>query len=120
MRERVKHFPLFAAFSWGEVNLVKDQGNLKYKSGDIQEAVELYTKAIDMLQSQSMNQLKGSASKDVSILFGNRAEGYLKLGQYDCALDDAKVCVSYQGHWYKVRWVFNYLQRSHTIHFSGI
>jgi len=37
------------------------------------------------------------------VLFGNRAETRLQIGDYEMAFADAMDSVSFDGHWYKVK-----------------
>ena len=90
------------AFSWDDVTHLKELGNRKIKSGDIVDAIELYTQAIEMVQTQGQGQWRAEYSKEIAILYSNRAEGYLKLSDYDSALEDGRMSVSYNGYWYKV------------------
>ncbi|XP_078659346.1 tetratricopeptide repeat protein 12-like [Branchiostoma floridae x Branchiostoma belcheri] len=58
-----------------EATVLKDQGNAAFKSGDFQTAVDFYTQGLEKL-------------KDFKELWTNRAQAYIKLGQYDEALSD--------------------------------
>lgn len=58
----------------------KDKGNIAFKNGDWFEAVEMYSKAIDLVGD--------SDSKDLSIYLKNRAAAYLKLNKFENALED--------------------------------
>ncbi|CAH8650215.1 unnamed protein product [Heterobilharzia americana] len=54
---------------------LKDRANTFFKAGNCKKAVELYTQAINL-------------AKDYEILYTNRAQAYLRLGQPDLALQD--------------------------------
>nr|CAH8874550.1 unnamed protein product [Trichobilharzia regenti] len=58
-----------------EADKLKDRANTFFKAGNCKKAVDLYTKAIDL-------------AKDYDILYTNRAQAYLRLGQPDLALKD--------------------------------
>ncbi|CAH8663333.1 unnamed protein product [Schistosoma guineensis] len=54
---------------------LKDRANTFFKAGNCKKAVELYSQAIDV-------------AKDYDILYTNRAQAYLRLGQPDLSLKD--------------------------------
>ncbi|CAH8680465.1 unnamed protein product [Schistosoma rodhaini] len=54
---------------------LKDRANTFFKAGNFKKAVELYSQAIDV-------------AKDYDILYTNRAQAYLRLGQPDLSLKD--------------------------------
>ncbi|XP_053959379.1 protein unc-45 homolog B [Anastrepha ludens] len=56
----------------------KTEGNAAFKGEKWDEAVKCYTKAI----------AAGQKHKELSVFYKNRAAAYLKLGQYQAALDD--------------------------------
>ncbi|VDQ09386.1 unnamed protein product [Trichobilharzia regenti] len=58
-----------------QADKLKDRANTFFKAGNCKKAVDLYTKAIDL-------------AKDYDILYTNRAQAYLRLGQPDLALKD--------------------------------
>ena len=80
---------------------LKEKGNDLFKSGEVMEAVQLYNKAINLVEATGGN--AGLTNHELAVLYGNRAEAYLKLKAFNEALEDARECVGYDGHWYKVR-----------------
>ena len=79
---------------------LKEKGNDLFKSGDVMEAVQQYNKAIRLVEATRGN--AGLSDRQLAVLYGNRAEAYLKMKLFDEALDDARECVGYDSHWYKV------------------
>lgn len=65
-----------------EAEKLKEQGNMAFKNGDWSDAVQLYSKAINLVQD--------SESKNLSIYLKNRAAAYLKLGDCKAALEDSE------------------------------
>ena len=80
--------------------ILKEQGNAEFKNGHYYPAASLYTEAIEA--QRALNKQKIDQDRDLAILYGNRSECYMKLCQYDKALDDAIESVSNDGHWFKV------------------
>jgi len=60
-----------------KANLVKEQGNEAYNDGRFEEAVKLYTDAMQI-------------AKDLTPLYTNRAATYLKLQKFQEAIDDCE------------------------------
>ncbi|XP_078579764.1 tetratricopeptide repeat protein 12-like [Branchiostoma floridae x Branchiostoma japonicum] len=58
-----------------EATVLKEKGNEAFKARDFQTAVDFYTQGLEKL-------------KDFKELWTNRAQAYIKLGQYDEALSD--------------------------------
>ncbi|XP_066303683.1 tetratricopeptide repeat protein 12-like [Branchiostoma lanceolatum] len=58
-----------------EATALKEEGNKAFKAGDFQTAVAFYTQGLEKL-------------KDFKELWTNRAQAFIKLGQYDEALSD--------------------------------
>eukprot|EP00123_Amoebidium_parasiticum_P010095 comp19887_c1_seq1/m.24073 comp19887_c1_seq1/g.24073 ORF comp19887_c1_seq1/g.24073 comp19887_c1_seq1/m.24073 type:complete len:819 (-) comp19887_c1_seq1:85-2541(-) len=67
---------------------VKRKGNDAFQKGDYEEAVRLYSEAIEL---DSCNQ----------VYFTNRAAAYIKLGLFAKALDDAEAVVESTPEWIK-------------------
>lgn len=67
----------------------KELGNQSIAKGNFKEAVEYYTKGI---QKEPLN----------NILFSNRSGAYLKIGQLELSLEDAKKCLEIDPKWIKV------------------
>ena len=79
---------------------LKDSGNELYKNGNVFEAIQKYTKAINLVQASGGT--AGLTERDLAVLYGNRAEAFLKLNAFEEALEDAKECNGFDGHWFKV------------------
>ncbi|KAJ8958425.1 hypothetical protein NQ318_002211 [Aromia moschata] len=62
-----------------EAQRFKEEGNEAFKNNDWDQAVKLYTKAINLTTSET---------RDLSIYYKNRAAAYLKLEKYEAALED--------------------------------
>lgn len=57
----------------------KEDGNVAFKNSQWKEAVKLYTKAINLIQSDT---------KNLAIFYKNRAAAHLKLEDFTAAVDD--------------------------------
>ena len=86
--------------SISDIMSLKEKGNDLFKSGDVMEAVQQYNKAIRLVEATRGN--AGLSDRQLAVLYGNRAEAYLKMKLFDEALEDARECVGYDSHWYKV------------------
>lgn len=64
---------------------LKDKGNVSFKDGNWEEAVRLYSKAINLISD--------SESRNLSIYLKNRAAAYLKLDDFESALADCVRCL---------------------------
>ncbi|KAG5871838.1 hypothetical protein JTB14_028778 [Gonioctena quinquepunctata] len=62
-----------------EAEKYKEDGNVSFKTGNWEEALKLYTKAINLTHDETRN---------LSIYYKNRAAVYLKLENYEAALED--------------------------------
>lgn len=62
-----------------ETNILKEQGNTSFKSGDWLKALQFYTSALELLQENN---------RDKSILYKNRAAVFNKLGEFENAIRD--------------------------------
>lgn len=59
---------------------LKESGNDAFKAGDFDEAIDKYTKAIEVSKKDEV--------KDLAVLYKNRAAVYLKLEEFDRAIQD--------------------------------
>ena len=59
---------------------LKEDGNERFKNGDYEKALSLYTEALEL------NDIKET---DKAIIYKNRAMCHLKLEEYDDAIKDA-------------------------------
>jgi tetratricopeptide (TPR) repeat protein len=66
----------------------KNKGNEAFKSNNVNEAIEFYTKAIE-LDPKNL------------LCFSNRSVSYLKLEKYEDALKDADSCIELRPSWAK-------------------
>jgi len=67
---------------------LKNAGNEAFKGGHFQEAVQLYTQALDL-------------DADNAVLFSNRSGALAAIGNYTQALVDAERCVALRPDWAK-------------------
>lgn len=65
-----------------EAEKYKEDGNLEFKNGNWNEAVKLYTKAINLIND--------SDSKNLAIYLKNRAAANLKLSNFEAAIEDCE------------------------------
>ncbi len=73
---------------------MKDKGNFFLKKQKYNLAKQLYTYALGILPHGSVN--------TKIILLSNRSHVQLLLENYDCAISDAKSCISLSSDWPKV------------------
>ena len=76
--------------NWLKVEELKNSGNEALKNGRIDEAVNLYTQAIEL-------------DKENHVLYSNRSAAYCKGGQFEKALNDAETTIDLKPDWAKVR-----------------
>lgn len=88
---------------------MKERGNEEFKKGHYSEAFEFYSQAIVLLQKKvpPLNDPRvmmgfQEEKHELAVLYSNRAECHLKLGRVEEAFNDAKECVAWDGHWYRV------------------
>lgn len=62
-----------------EANILKEQGNAAFKTGEWLKALQLYTSALNLLKENNW---------DKSILYKNRAAVYNKLGEFENVIRD--------------------------------
>ena len=78
----------------------KEEGNKEFKKQNFGAAISHYTQAIEHFKGLTASK---ENNHDLSVLYGNRAECYLKLGRPDVAIDDAKSSVGFDSEWHKVK-----------------
>ena len=66
-----------------DVQSLREEGNQHFKEGNIDLALSCYTKALE---------LESAKETERSIIFKNRAACYIKLGQFEKAVDEATKC----------------------------
>ncbi|XP_038061045.1 uncharacterized protein LOC119731839 [Patiria miniata] len=84
---------------------LKEEGNQMYKSGQMQEAIKLYTRALSVCPPTRPD--KNALRKKLEILeimpnwsplpatlFNNRAQCYLSLGEYELAVEDCDEAIA--------------------------
>lgn len=93
----------FADHSVSEIMQWKEAGNNAYKENNSTTAVDYYSQAITYLVSRG-GFIKGQSlsQREVAVLYGNRAEAYIKLGKFQEAFADARKCVESDNKWFKV------------------
>ncbi|XP_022110203.1 uncharacterized protein LOC110989846 [Acanthaster planci] len=86
----------------GKATQLKEGGNEMYKSGEIQEAIKLYTRALNVCPPSipvktAPNFLLGAMPQWSSLpatLFSNRAQCYLNVGEYELAVEDCDEAIA--------------------------
>jgi len=73
----------FLDFIKMDVSTLKGEGNEKFKAGNFMEALESYTKALDL------GDIKDT---DKAVIYKNRSMCNLKLEKYETAVNDATQC----------------------------
>lgn len=76
---------------------LKNKGNACFKEGQLEQAIELYSKAIELLPTGY-------------IALSNRSLAFYKLEKYELALEDADQCIRICGRWPK-----GHLRRATTL-----
>ena len=71
-----------------DADAYKKEGNLKFATSKYEEAIELYTKGLEL-------------DSENHILYGNRAAACLKMERFDNALSDAQMSVQLEPKWVK-------------------
>jgi stress-induced-phosphoprotein 1 len=71
-----------------KANEFKAQGNAAFQSGNFEEAVKLFTQAIEL-------------NPNDHVFFSNRSGAYASLKNYEKALEDATTCVNLRPNWAK-------------------
>jgi tetratricopeptide (TPR) repeat protein len=71
-----------------QANLLKDQGNELFQAGKTQEAIVIYSQAIDL-------------DPDNHVFYSNRCAAYMKSDSKSKALHDAEKCVTLAPAWSK-------------------
>ncbi|CAE7747720.1 unc45b [Symbiodinium pilosum] len=69
-----------------EAQLLRSQGNAKVKAGHLREAIELYSEALDLLESSE-------GARERAMILGNRCHCYMRLSRYQEARADAQSSV---------------------------
>lgn len=77
---------------------LKAQGNQLFAAGNYEEAIMLYTKAIEANKSQP------GAGDRPAVYFSNRSAARYQIGKLDAALDDATQASIIEPTWYKAFW----------------
>ncbi|XP_067665651.1 TPR and ankyrin repeat-containing protein 1-like [Haliotis asinina] len=90
-----------------DAKTLKDKGNREFQSQNYQDAIAFYSKAIDVMMKNAQkssslaNMFSEEDDHNLAVLYGNRAECYLKRNMAQEALDDSKESVAHDSHWYK-------------------
>jgi len=71
-----------------QANELKAQGNAAFQSGKFEEAVKLFSQAIEL-------------NPHDHVFYSNRSGAYASLKKYDQALEDATTCVNLKPTWAK-------------------
>ncbi|KAJ6622681.1 Stress-induced-phosphoprotein 1 [Pseudolycoriella hygida] len=70
------------------INLLKEKGNVALGSENYSEAIDIYTKAIQLDDKNH-------------VLYSNRSAAYVKAGKYEEALQDANKTIELNPTWVK-------------------
>eukprot|EP00026_Physarum_polycephalum_P007720 Phypoly_transcript_07785.p1 GENE.Phypoly_transcript_07785~~Phypoly_transcript_07785.p1 ORF type:complete len:432 (+),score=23.90 Phypoly_transcript_07785:112-1407(+) len=71
--------------------VLKDRGNAAYADGNFAEALEYYTKAVEITQSR----------EELSMLYSNRSATHYCLANYEAAAADGDKAIEYAPQWAK-------------------
>ncbi|XP_062597185.1 TPR and ankyrin repeat-containing protein 1-like [Saccostrea cucullata] len=77
---------------------LKSEANELYNQGCIEEAFEMYCDLLDYISEECKEEVE---NHEKAVLYGNKAECLLKMGQFEEALEAAMESVGYDGHWFK-------------------
>ncbi|ORX56080.1 hypothetical protein BCR36DRAFT_581225 [Piromyces finnis] len=83
-----------------EAEDIKKEGNLHFIKKENKEAIELYTKAIEILTKENLY-TDNEPKELLSVLYSNRAASYLLLEENEKALADAESSLKYKPFWDK-------------------
>ncbi|KAG4093290.1 hypothetical protein H8356DRAFT_1000417 [Neocallimastix lanati (nom. inval.)] len=83
-----------------EAEDIKKQGNLHFIKKENKEAIELYTKAIELLSKEGLY-TNNEPKELLGVLYSNRAAAYLNLEDNKNALEDAESSLKYKPFWDK-------------------
>lgn len=59
----------------------KEEGNAAYRNGDVDDAVDLYTQALTLAETEASDQDRG-------LLLCNRAQCYIRKEEYESTVED--------------------------------
>jgi len=83
-----------------EAENIKKEGNLHFIKKENKEAIELYTKAIEVLTKENLY-TNNEPKELLGVLYSNRAAAYLLLEENEKALADAESSLKYKPYWDK-------------------
>ena len=83
-----------------EAENLKKEGNIKFIKKENKEAVELYTKAIEVLTKENLY-TENAPKELLGVLYSNRAAANLLLEENEKALEDAEYSLKYKPYWDK-------------------
>lgn len=66
--------------------LIREQGNIAFKNGSFQEAIDRYTEALKILTEQQIDE---SIKNELTKCYSNRCQAFLNLNQCEDAIEDA-------------------------------
>jgi len=78
-----------------EAQRAKERGNKRFQGKQYKQAIEEYSKAIDLLSADSGN-------KNLAVYYGNRAQCYFMMEDYERALADCDASISIDPKYTKV------------------
>ncbi|RKP11553.1 hypothetical protein BJ684DRAFT_21868 [Piptocephalis cylindrospora] len=84
-----------------KVAALKDQGNKAFREKKNQEAVDAYSRALELAYTRPVWEPAGLLSEETSTLLSNRAAAYCDLEMWEAAEVDARICVQVRRNWPK-------------------
>lgn len=83
-----------------EADDLRKQGNIHFVKKENKEAVEVYTKALEILNQKDL--YDGNEPKEIlGVIYSNRSASYLLLNENEKALSDAENAIKYKPTWDK-------------------
>ncbi|KAA6428792.1 MAG: hypothetical protein FRX49_01667, partial [Trebouxia sp. A1-2] len=82
----------------------KQRGNEKYQRAEHQQAVQLYTMAINLQTEVALSGMagtSGSAVDPLAVMYSNRSAANMSLARWNEALEDAEACTTIAPDWSK-------------------
>jgi len=85
----------------------KDEGNAKFSAGNYRDAIELYSKALSMINSDRnrmedhRDNIENIQKHTAATLFANRAAAHLSLRQYELCVNDCNEALSIDSSYVK-------------------
>jgi tetratricopeptide (TPR) repeat protein len=81
----------------------KEEGNAAYRNGEVDSAIDLYTQALNLAETQA-------DAKDRGLLLCNRAQCFIKKEEYESTVEDCTTCLTLSKN--NVKALFRRLERT--------